>query len=219
MSGPAIRSLTEPLRLFNRWYNTHIMDTTRLVRVLHRRKAVLFAIVGILLGGFFLGSTGVHTYVVNDGGNETQVVTFHSMSVRAVLAKANTRVLRPEDVVTPDTAAVISHGEVAIVRARRVTLTIDHTSETIYSIVGTVGDLLVENGIKLNTADKVSPDPTDLVPYNEEVVVKRTTYAYTSKTEAIAYQRVYKKNPYTWKSDAVTSASWARTASSRRPSR
>ena len=172
------------------------MDTTRLVRGFHRRKAILFAVVGILLGGFFLGSTGVHTYVVNDGGNETQVVTFHSMSVRAVLAKANTRVLRPEDVVTPDTAAVISHGEVAIVRARRVTLTIDHTSETIYSIVGTVGNLLVENGIKLNAEDKVSPDLTDPVPYDGEVVIKRTTYAYSSKTEAIAYQRLYKKNPY-----------------------
>ena len=196
MSGPAIRSSTEPLRPFNRWYNTKIMDTTRLVRGFHRRKAILFAVVGILLGGFFLGSTGVHTYVVNDAGNETQVVAFRSMSVSTVLAKANTRVLRPEDVVTPDAAAVISHGEIAIVRAKPVTLTIDHTSETIYSIVGTVGELLVENGIKLNTADKVSPDPTDPVPYNGEVVVKRTTYAYSSKTEAIAYQRLYKKNPY-----------------------
>ena len=187
---------TEPLQPFNRWYNNHVMHTTRLVRVLHRRKAVLFAVLGILLGGFFLGSTGVHTYVVNDAGNGTQVVAFRSMSVSTVLAKANTRVLRPEDVVTPDAAAVISHGEIAIVRAKPVTLTIDHTSETIYSIVGTVGELLVENGIKLNTADKVSPDPTDPVPYNGEVVVKRTTYAYSSKTEAIAYQRLYKKNPY-----------------------
>jgi len=172
------------------------MDTTRLVRVFHRRKAVFFVVLGVLLGGFFLGSTGVHTYVVNDAGNKTRIVAFHSMAVSTVLAKANTRALRPEDVITPDVAAVIPQGEIAIVRAKPVTLTIDHTSETIYSTVGTVGELLADNGVKLNTVDKVSPDPTDLVPYNKDVIVKRTTYAYTSKTEAIAYQRVYKKNPY-----------------------
>ncbi|RIE16389.1 3D domain-containing protein [Candidatus Cryosericum septentrionale] len=172
------------------------MDTTRLVRVFHRRKAILFAVLGVLLGGLFLWSAGVHTYVVNDAGNKTRIVAFHSMSVSTVLAKANTRVLRPEDVVTPDVAAVIPQGEIAIVRAKPVTLTIDHTSETIYSTVWTVGELLADNGVKLNTEDKVSPDPKDPVPYTEDVVVKRTTYAYTSKTEAIAYQRVYKKNPY-----------------------
>jgi 3D (Asp-Asp-Asp) domain-containing protein len=172
------------------------MDTTRLVRVFHRRKAVLFAVLGVLLGGLFLWSAGVHTYVVNDAGNKTRIVAFHSMSVSTVLAKANTRVLRPEDVITPDVAAVIPQGEIAIVRAKLVTLTIDHTSETIYSTVKTVGELLADNGVKLNTADKVSPDPTGAVPYNKDVIVKRTTYAYTSKTEAIAYQRVYKKNPY-----------------------
>ena len=172
------------------------MDTTRLVRVFHRRKAVLLAVSGVLLGGLFLWSAGVHTYVVNDAGNKTRIVAFHSMSVSTVLAKASTRPLRPEDVVTPDVAVVIPHGEIAIVRAKPVTLTIDHTSETIYSTVGTVGDLLADNGIKLNAEDKVSPVPTDPVPYNEDVVVKRTTYAYTTKTEAIAYQRVYRKNPY-----------------------
>jgi hypothetical protein len=172
------------------------MGTTRLVRVFHRRKAVLFAVLGVLLGGLFLWSAGVHIYVVNDAGNKTRIVAFHSMSVSTVLAKVNTRPLRPEDVITPDVAAVIPHGEIAIVRAKPVTLTIDQTSETIYSTVGTVGDLLADNGIKLNAEDKVSPDPTDPVPYNEDVVVKRTTYAYTTKTEAIAYQRVYRKNPY-----------------------
>jgi uncharacterized protein YabE (DUF348 family) len=172
------------------------MDTTRLVRVFHRRKAVLLAVVGVLLGGLFLWSAGVHAFVVNDAGSKTWVVAFHSMSVSSVLAKANTYSLRPEDVVTPDVAAVIPHGEIAIVRAKPVTLTIDHTSETIYSTVETVGELLVDNGIKLNTEDKVSPDPTDPVPYNDDIVVMRTTYAYTSKTETIAYKRVYEKNPY-----------------------
>jgi len=172
------------------------MDITRLVRVFHRRKAVLFVVLGVLLGGLFLWTAGVHTYVVNDAGNETQIVAFHSMSVSSVLAKANTRALRPEDVITPDVAAVIPQGEIAIVRAKPVTLTIDHTSETIYSTVGTVGELLADNGVKLNTVDKVSPAPANPVPYNKDIVVKRTTYAYTSKTEAIAYQRVYKKNPY-----------------------
>jgi len=172
------------------------MDTTRLVRVFHGRKAVLFAVLGVLLGGLFLWSAGVHAYVVNDVGSKTRVVAFHSMSVSTVLAKANTRALRPEDVVTPDVAAVIPHGEIAIVRAKPVTLTIDHTSEIIYSTVETVGELLADNGIKLNTEDKISPDPTDPVPYNDDIVVMRTTYAYTSKTETIAYQRVYEKNPY-----------------------
>jgi len=172
------------------------MHTTRLVRVFHRRKAVLFAVVGVLLGGFFFWTAGVHVYAVDDAGNMTRIVALHSMSVSSVLAKANTRTLRPEDVVTPAVAAVIPQGEIAIVRARPVTLTIDHTSETIYSTVKTVGQLLAENGVKLNTADKVSPAPANPVPYNKDIVVKRTTYAYTSKTEAIAYQRVYKKNPY-----------------------
>jgi resuscitation-promoting factor RpfB len=172
------------------------MDTTRLVRVFHRRKAVLFAVLGVFLGGLFLWSAGVHAYVVNDAGSKTRIVVFHSISVSSILAKANTRSLRPEDVVTPDVAAVISHGEIAIVRARPVTLTIDQTSETIYSTVGTVAELLADNGIKLNTEDKVSPDPADPVPYSDDVVVKRTTYAYTSKTEKIAYKRVYEKNPF-----------------------
>src|SRR5664280_3518189 len=83
------------------------MHTTRLVRVFHRRKAVLFAVVGVLLGGFFFWTAGVHVYAVNDEGNETQIVAFHSMSVSSVLAKANTRTIRPEDVVTPAVAAVI----------------------------------------------------------------------------------------------------------------
>ena len=172
------------------------MHTTRLVRVFHRRKAILFAVVGVLLGGLFFWTAGVHVYAVDDAGNTTRIVAFHSMSVSSVLAKANTRSLRPEDVITPDVAVVIPQGEIAIVRAKPVTLTIDHTSETIYSTVKTVGQLLAENGVKLNTADKVSPAPANPVPYNKDIVVKRTTYAYTSKTEAIAYQRVYKKNPY-----------------------
>ncbi len=172
------------------------MDTTRLVRVFHRRKAVLFAVAGILLGGFFLWSAGVHAYVVNDAGSRKRIVAFHSLSVSSVLAKANTRSLRPEDVVTPDVAAIIPHGEIAIVRARPVTLTIDHTSETIYSTAETVEELLAENGIKLKAEDEVRPDATDPVPYSEDIIVKRTTYAYTSKTETVAYKRVYEKNPF-----------------------
>lgn len=162
----------------------------------HRRKAILFAVLGVLLGGMFLWTAGVHAYVINDAGTKTRIVAFRSMSVSTVLAKASTRSLRPEDVVTPDVVAVILHGEISIVRAKPVTLTIDQLSETIYSTVKKVGELLADNGVKLKTEDKVSPDPTDPVPYNSNVVVKRTTYAYTSKTEAIAYQRVYKKNPY-----------------------
>lgn len=172
------------------------MDTTRLVRVFHRRKAVIFAVLGVLLGGLFLWSAGVHVYVVNDAGSKTRIVAFHSMSVSTVLAKAETRALRPEDVVTPDVAAIIPHGEIAIARARPVTLTIDDFSETLYSTATTVGQLLADNGIKLNTEDKISPEAADPVPYNDDIIVRRTTYAYVSKTEAVAYQRVYKKNPY-----------------------
>ncbi|MEN6388524.1 MAG: 3D domain-containing protein [Candidatus Cryosericum sp.] len=162
----------------------------------HRRKAVFFVVLGILLGGLFLWSAGAHTYVVNDSGNKTRIVAFHSMSVSSILAKANIRSLRPEDVVTPDVAAVIPHGEIAIVRARPVTLTIDHISETIYSTAKTVAELLADNGVKLNKEDKVAPVPADPVPYSAEIVVQRTTYAYSTKTEAVSYQRVYKKNPY-----------------------
>jgi len=172
------------------------MDTTRLVRLFHRRKAILFAVLGVFLGGIFLWTAGVHAYVVNDAGSTTRIVAFHSMSVSSVLAKANTRSLRPEDVVTPDVATVIPHGEIAIVRARPVTLTIDHTSETIYSTVATVSELLADNGITVSAQDKISPDPGDPVPYNDDIVVMRTTYAYTSKTETVAYKRVYQKNPY-----------------------
>ena len=172
------------------------MDTTRLVRVFHRRKALLFVVMGVLLGGLFLWTAGVHAYVVDDAGSKTRIVAFHSMSVSTVLAKANTRFLRPEDVVTPDVATVIPHGEIGIVRAKPVTLTIDHTSETIYSTTKTVGQLLADNGIKLKTEDKVSLDLTDPVPYNDDIVVKRTTYAYTSKTVTVAYKRVYEKNPF-----------------------
>jgi len=172
------------------------MHTTRLMKVFHRRKVLLFAVLSVLLSGLFLWGAGVHAYVVNDAGNKRRIVAFRSMSVSTVLAKVNTRPLRPEDVVTPGVASVIPHGEIAIVRAKPVTLTIDHTKETIYSTVRTVGELLTENGIKLNKEDKVSPAPTDPVPYNKEVIVKRTTYAYTSKTEAVAYQRTYRNNPY-----------------------
>jgi len=172
------------------------MDTTRLVRVFHRRKAVIFAVLGVLLGGVFLWSAGVHVYVVNDAGSKTRIVAFHSMSVSTVLAKADTRALRPEDVVTPDVAAVIPHGEIAIARARPVTLTIDDLSETLYSTAKTVGQLLTDNGVKLNNEDQVSPAAESAVPYNDDIVVRRTTYAYLSKTEAVAYQRVYKTNPY-----------------------
>jgi 3D (Asp-Asp-Asp) domain-containing protein len=172
------------------------MDKTRLVRVFHRRKAVLFVVLGVLLGGIFFGNAGVHVYVVNDAGSKTRIVALHSMSVSTVLAKADTKALRSEDVVTPHVAAVIPYGEIAIARAKPVTLTIDDLSETLYSTVKTVGALLADNGIKLNKEDKVSPDSTDAVPYGGDVVVKRTTYAYLSKTQAVAYQRVYKTNPY-----------------------
>ena len=120
------------------------MDTTRLVRVFHRRKAILFVVMGVLLGGLFLWTAGVHAYVVDDAGTKTRIVAFHSMSVSTILTKANTRSLRPEDVVTPDVATVIPDGEIGIVRAKPVTLTIDHTSETIYSTTKTVGQLLAD---------------------------------------------------------------------------
>ncbi|MHB8106594.1 MAG: 3D domain-containing protein [Candidatus Cryosericum sp.] len=172
------------------------MHTMRLVRVFQRRKAVLFAVLGVLLGGFFFWTAGVHVYAVDDAGSMTRIVSFHSMSVSSVLTRANARVLRPEDVVTPAVAAVIPQGEITIVRARPVTLTIDHTSETIYSTVKTVGQLLADNGVKLNAADKVSLSLSAPVPYHKAITVKRTTYAYTSQTQAVAYQRVYRKNPY-----------------------
>lgn len=166
------------------------------MNVFHRRKVLVVAVLSVLLSGLFLWTAGVHAYVVNDAGTKRRIVAFRSMSVSTVLAKVNTRPLRPEDVVTPGVASVVSRGEIAIVRAKPVTLTIDHTSQTIYSTVRTVGELLTENGIKLNKEDKVSPGSTDPVPYNKVVVVKRTTYAYTSKTEAVAYQRTYRNNPY-----------------------
>jgi len=81
------------------------MDTTRLVRVVHRKKALLFAVLGVLLAGFFLWTAGVHAYVVSDGDSRTRVIAFHSMSVSTVLDKAGVKPLRPEDVVTPDVAA------------------------------------------------------------------------------------------------------------------
>ena len=172
------------------------MDTTRLVRVVHRKKALLFAVLGVLLAGFFLWTAGVHAYVVSDGDSRTRVIAFHSMSVSTVLDKAGVKPLRPEDVVTPDVAAVIPHGEIAIVRARPVTLTIDDVSQTVYSTASTVSELLAGNGVALGKEDKVSPAATDPVPYEDDIVVQRTTYAYTTKTEKVAYQRVYRKNPY-----------------------
>lgn len=156
----------------------------------------MFAIVGAVLGGTFLWSAGVHVYVVDDAGNRTRVVAFQSMSVSTILAKAETSALRPEDVVTPDVATVIPRGEIAIVRAKPVTLTIDDFSETLYSTAETVEALLAENGVEVKKEDVVSPGLEEPVPYGDDIVVQRTTYAYIDKTETVAYKRVYEKNPY-----------------------
>ncbi len=166
------------------------------MKLFHRRQAVLFVILGVLLGGLFLWSASIHIYVINDAGNRTRIVAFKSMSVSSVLTKAGVKSLRPEDVVSPDVGVVIPNGEIAITRARPVTLTIDGVSQTIYTTQKTVRELLAENGVKLNKDDKVSPAVTAQVPYSKDIVVRRTTYAFSSTTQTIAFNRVYKKNPF-----------------------
>ncbi len=166
------------------------------MKVFRKQQAILFVIMGVFLAGLFLSCASIHIYVVDDAGSRKRVVAFRSMSVSSVLTKAGTKSLRQEDVVSPDVGVIIPRGEIAITRARPVTLTIDDVSQTVYSTARTVSQFLSENGVKVNKNDKISPAETAAVPYTKDIVVKRTTYSFSSTTQVVAYNRVYKKNPF-----------------------
>ncbi|MDO9100009.1 MAG: 3D domain-containing protein [Caldisericota bacterium] len=172
------------------------MNRTGLAGMIHPRKAVTFSLVGVLLGGSFLWNAGVHVYTVRDGTSMVRVVTFENTSVSSILQRAGIPALGEDDEVIPDGGTIIPHGEIAVLRAEPVTLTVDDASETMYSTARTVGELLSESGIFVGAEDIVEPNQASPVPYDGDVVVRRTTYAYRTETQTVPYRRVYRNNPY-----------------------
>lgn len=92
---------------------------------------------------------------VSIDGNSKEVTTLRS-TVTGLLKDKNI-VLGPKDLVSPDLNSKIKNGEkITIKRALNVTVTVDGKILKIKSSKATVGDMLKDEGIILNSGDKLS---------------------------------------------------------------
>ncbi len=138
--------------------------------------AVTILVSGITLG-FILTKK---TVTLADGGKETAVKT-RAGSVRELLADKNVQ-LGPHDRVVPDSSAKITDGSrVEIKRAHRITLKAGSETVEFYSSADTVGDVLGEKKVALNTGDILKPAAGEKITGDTEIRVTRVV----NKTEVV----------------------------------
>ncbi len=66
----------------------------------------------------------------------------------------------------------------------------------------TVADLLVEQGLSVGGTDVVKPVPTTVVEAGQEIILDRVVVKTSTKTEAVKYKTVQKKNTSLWKGES-----------------
>lgn len=138
-------------------------------------------VITILVSGVTLGFILTEkTVTLADGGKEIAVKT-RSGSVGKLLAEKNVQ-LGPHDRVVPDSSAKITDGSrVEIKRAHRITLSADSEISEFYSAADTVGDVLGEKKVALNTGDILKPAAGERITGDTEIRVTRVV----NKTEVV----------------------------------
>jgi len=112
------------------------------------------------------------TVTLVDGGQEIALKT-RSASIGEFLESQNI-VLGPEDRVVPELSEKLADGSrVVIKRAYKVTLSVDKEKTEFLSSAETVGDVLKEKMVALNTEDMVVPEAGTVLAGNQEIRVVR----------------------------------------------
>ncbi|MCL6479681.1 MAG: ubiquitin-like domain-containing protein [Peptococcaceae bacterium] len=112
------------------------------------------------------------TVTLVDGKKEVKIKT-RASDVNKLLQEQNT-VLGPYDRVKPELSAKLSNGSrVEVLRANRITITVDNETLEIVSAAETVGDVLKEKQIALGGEDIVKPDVGEKITGETEIRVVR----------------------------------------------
>ncbi|HBV99241.1 MAG: hypothetical protein JL50_06715 [Peptococcaceae bacterium BICA1-7] len=134
------------------------------------------------------------TVTLIDGDQEIAVKT-RSASIGEFL-EAQKIVLGPEDRVVPELSAKLVDGSrVVIKRAYKITLIVDKEKTEFFSSADTVGDVLKEKMVALNTEDMVVPEAGTVLAENKEIKVVRVHTESQSIKAPIPYNTRRVPNP------------------------
>lgn len=141
----------------------------------------------ILVAGAALGFALTRkTVTLVDSGKELTIKT-RCASVSALLAEKNVQ-LGPQDRVIPEPTAKLSdRSRVEIKRAHRISLVADRETSEFRSSADTVGDILNEKQIALNSTDIVKPEVGEKVTGDTEIRVVRVKTVTEEQKAPIAY--------------------------------
>lgn len=129
----------------------------------------MIAVVACIVFGFAWAGK---TVTLVDGGQEIAVKT-RSASIGEFLESQNVA-LGTEDRVVPDLAEKLADGSrVVIKRAYKITLSVDKEKTEFFSSAETIGDVLKEKMVALNTEDMVVPGAGTVLAGNQEIRVVR----------------------------------------------
>lgn len=151
-------------------------------------KIIKILIVSILVS-FALFVSIAHCYIVSDGSTNHQVVSMSNLTTNQILQQAQLNT-RKEDVLNTENGTTLYTGKITISRAKPVQVEIDGKTSTYYTTTEIIGDLIKEEGIKLNNKDYISPSIDSLIG-DQKIVIK--TYVEKEKivNVPIDYKVVY----------------------------
>lgn len=165
---------------------------------LMRAKRSLFIplTVGILIT--LITISGLYFYfqkqvTIIEGDNVLQVKTF-KQDVKSILEQAGIE-LNSKDLVEPAPDKRLTEGmKIKITRAVPVILEADGSQMEIMTVKNTVREVVEEEGLAINTEDKVEPGPDAEIYPNMSIRLTRVTHEFVNDTKNIPYKLIKKKN-------------------------
>ena len=149
----------------------------------HRVVAVsaLVAAVALMMGYVTMN---LRTVTISDGNESHSIVSLSTDS--GVILKAAGLTLDEGDVVTAEWE--FSKGEINVMRAVNVTVSVDGVTRTITLTEGTVADALKKAGVSLGEDDVINVEADAEVTEDLKIVVDRVTFEERTETEAVPYE-------------------------------
>ena len=129
---------------------------------------------------------------VNAHGFINQNTAHYGDTVQDVLDDAGIAV-GTNDIVTPSLTEMVKEGtKITVTKQVSVTLTADGETRTLIVPEGTVGDLLISEGVILGKDDLVNVSRSEMLTDGMEIVVNRVTYREVTVEEEIPFEIISK---------------------------
>lgn len=161
-----------------------ILKTLQRVKAFFANRVVavsaLVAAVAVMMGYVTLN---LRTVTISDGNENHSIVSFSTDS--GLILKAAGLTVEENDVVTAEWE--FSKGEINVIRAVDVTVSVDGVTRTITLTEGTVADALKKAGVTLGKDDVLNVAADTKVTDGMNIAVDRVTYKERKETEVVPF--------------------------------